>query len=297
LLKRNATLPSAAAEVAYSLLDGCERFKYDADVELFRRIAAGDIAEGTFIDQMIMTQKLKFALLIRYAAKEGRVNTVDGGLPDLSPTQLVSRLMEEAQLSVDDIMEVVQGFFPSKALDAFPLIRTALESEARTPSQPLNIAKLFQSNEYGNQGPFIEAIRDQHLDEVCVHVAEVADVIANTALRPSSSASSVVDGETRKPTNLPSTTKEGEATIESVRNALHELDPTKPSDHVHRYLQEVLECYHYRRRPSQSKRTDEGSDTFSLNDLVDCQELAEASKKVFCKRFGRGAVRPTTGLS
>ena len=315
LLKRGAVLPSAVAEASYSLLDGCERFKYDADVELFRRIAKGEIAEETFYDQMVMIQKLRFALLARSYARS--LETIQQKPdPNLTPSQLIAKHEAESALGVEDVMNVVNDFFPAKPVESFTLLRTALEEDVRTNRAvkgKFNIGKLFASNEYGNQGAFVETVRDQHLDETCMHVAEVADVIAAVGARPttSSSTASPTPTDLRPPsTSDPSahkphtpggiSVKDGEASLIAIRSALCEIDPQKPIEDVNKYLLQLLDVLKAKQQATagglassrrKSSRGGDGSgdvsDTFHLNSMVDCQELSRLSKLVFCKRYGR----------
>jgi hypothetical protein len=230
-------VPTPVAEIAYSLMEGCERFKYDADIELFRAIIREEVSELAWFDQMIMLAKLKAALL-----QAGRLRS--GG--------------RSGTASVQVIMQALYEFFPCKEREAFAFLRNALLLEARKATGlpapatgataaaaaaaassgtaavaaaaaaadaaedelllvQLSVHELFESNQYGNQGAFCEGVRDQHLEETCMYSAELSTAAAMCA-----------DPNT------------GRASIRDLREALVAVDPAKPREEVDSFIARVV---------------------------------------------------------
>jgi len=247
-------MPAGVVEYAYSLMEGCEKFKYDADIELFRRVARGEISELAYFDQMIMLVKLRSALQAS-ARANGSTNSA----------------------TIKMIIDVVQKFFPTKSQESVDLLRKALVleipdgnnmSDVALQSIRLSIAKLFASNEHGNQGSFMEAVRDQHLEEVCVYVSEVSDTISACANQPDARGKMVP--------------------LYVVRRRLHELDPLKPMEDINRFLLNALNVYNNdgEEEDDEDGKASPRSNAIHLNSEVDCERLAQASKRVFTKRYG-----------
>eukprot|EP01065_Artemidia_motanka_P009506 TRINITY_DN14872_c0_g1_i1.p1 TRINITY_DN14872_c0_g1~~TRINITY_DN14872_c0_g1_i1.p1 ORF type:complete len:670 (+),score=167.25 TRINITY_DN14872_c0_g1_i1:894-2903(+) len=188
-------------ETAYSVMDACARFKYDADVELFHRILTGDLPEDAYYDQTVVIEKFRMALY------EQDVRSSDGGVEydwtqdiDLALTGVLKpRLGADpdqkvsGKLSVTAVLDALPRFFPAKTSASRDALRVALcddaglrhtlqQADADEAAELLNVTEvayldLFVSDAKGNQGSFIEALRDQYVEELMMHTTEVLQCI------------------------------------------------------------------------------------------------------------------------
>ena len=212
-----------AAEWGYSIADGCERFKYDADVELFHSILNGYLPEDAFYDQTAMMEKLKMAILEcdaqetmgddteidwvavvkNKAAPETAAKAHRGSfrnkLKHDEDFPSLSEFKTKGSLSGRKIVSLLQSFFPAKTeenskhlklalLENLSLLKVTEEASKSTESERitalLNIPEipyrqLFASDSKGNQGAFIEAIRDQYIEEVKIHTTDMVSAITS----------------------------------------------------------------------------------------------------------------------
>ena len=299
--------PARVAEVAYSLMEGCEKFKYDADVELFRRVAKEEINEMCYFDQVGMLAKFRAVLLC--------FGDWSGVIPFIK------------------VRSAMKSFFIAKSGDSLESLMRALLAEIpgadtsgdgghqmddpKIQTHVFSISKLFASNEHGNQGPFLEAVRDQHLEELCTHHTEVIDAIiacgatssteegggGHHASSPSLNENASNEGS---PTGglgrivVPPPVATGCATLAKVREALQQLDPLKPVEDVNAFILDAVHVYHKQQqfqlaRPQGADGADDDDEadlesSVHLNQAVHCEKLAEAAKTLFVKRYGAAAV-------
>eukprot|EP01012_Entosiphon_sulcatum_P041548 TRINITY_DN55404_c0_g1_i1.p1 TRINITY_DN55404_c0_g1~~TRINITY_DN55404_c0_g1_i1.p1 ORF type:complete len:793 (+),score=137.75 TRINITY_DN55404_c0_g1_i1:22-2379(+) len=199
-------------ELSYSIVDACERFQADADVELFLRVLRDEIPEDTFYDQMCMIQKLK-DMFARSADKSGviAVFSVVALLGRFFPCKseehhslMLMALIQD--LEFNPALVVANQTSPTAAERPPPL-------ETRTGSfcisedlleKEMRYQHLFRSDAQGNQGHFMECIRGQHLEEVISYQVDIQDAICELA-----------NGATR-------------VSLRAVRAKLQALDPQKP---------------------------------------------------------------------
>ena len=396
LLRPAATVPPEVAEAAYALMDGCDRFSFDADVELFRRVAKGHLPEAAFYDQMLMLQKLRVALL-RSAADEraeligvgavasqlhssssnnnnnnatsrqtslsqGRRRSTAHGLGGSasSPPSFGNGDGDDeeedvygdggAAPNVASVLRALRRFFPAKAADEFRLLQRALlldvgaisltSEEARVqkggvgaasaagggpPSSsvsplegmgavsaahlalPVDVRGLFASNESGNQGYFLETVRNQHVEGLSTHMAEVQCAILSlgaTALGPTAAVASPsppaappVSGGGRRASqqqqNQQLQQQQAHAPLIRIRDRLAEIDPLKPRADVNDYLFHLLQLLYTDRARLGAADGDlvhKGRDEWFAPPLcyhpTPLEELARHCPLVLCKRCG-----------
>eukprot|EP01065_Artemidia_motanka_P014087 TRINITY_DN1803_c0_g1_i1.p1 TRINITY_DN1803_c0_g1~~TRINITY_DN1803_c0_g1_i1.p1 ORF type:complete len:791 (+),score=230.59 TRINITY_DN1803_c0_g1_i1:104-2476(+) len=135
------------------------------------------------------------------------------------------------------IMEVLYRFFSNKSDEHQKILQLALAQDIleRAPApvtrsgkrrgshaahdsphlRPVYWPAVFQQDKDGNQCQFIECLRDQHLEEVTLHMAELRDTIV-----------SAEDG--------------GTVTRKAVRAKVIDLDPTKPEQDREEWLARVF---------------------------------------------------------
>ena len=239
------------AELAYSIMDGCEKFKFDADIELFRRVAKGEVSELAYFDQMIMLAKLKMLLLD--ISQEGRLRAAV--LIQALEKFFLYKSSEDLDLLLAALLADIGGSGYDVAensllQDADSILKRKNE---RISSEVVN--RLFSSNEHGNQGTFVEMLRDQHLDDICTYSAEVSSEIAACVHL----VDSYVANESQEPEvnvksedgNAPlirfdpivKSHSADEVPLSLIRRQLRTIDPRKPVEDWNAFLSQVLRLY------------------------------------------------------
>eukprot|EP01062_Namystynia_karyoxenos_P070957 TRINITY_DN66371_c0_g1_i1.p1 TRINITY_DN66371_c0_g1~~TRINITY_DN66371_c0_g1_i1.p1 ORF type:complete len:950 (+),score=244.47 TRINITY_DN66371_c0_g1_i1:304-2850(+) len=147
---------AVCAEHAYSIMDAAERYKADADCELFLTILKGEVPEEVYHDQMDLIQNIRVMLEAADEAAHGA---------------------RTGQLTHTLVKGVLPKAIPELTPWRFQALSDALKQDY--PGSAVPYAQLFVSDKDGNQGQFAEELRDQHL-----HMAQayVADVCGEAAL-------------------------------------------------------------------------------------------------------------------
>jgi hypothetical protein len=86
----------------------------------------------------------------------------------------------------------------------------------------------------------------------------------------------------------------------TVRRRLHEIDPAKPMEDVNRFLLNALSVYNDEGEDDDDGEGTPKANTIHLNSEIDCERLAQVSKRVFAKRYGqapRAVATPSTPLT
>eukprot|EP01062_Namystynia_karyoxenos_P080613 TRINITY_DN8709_c0_g2_i1.p1 TRINITY_DN8709_c0_g2~~TRINITY_DN8709_c0_g2_i1.p1 ORF type:complete len:979 (+),score=302.59 TRINITY_DN8709_c0_g2_i1:83-3019(+) len=179
-------------EWAYSMVDACSRFKYDADVELFQRILTGDLPEDAYYDQTVMIEKFRGALVVE-DQRRGRVSQRRVTIPDEAMAFVVDTAERPSGLLPPALVLSVLGrFFPAKSAASRIALRSALFDDIglkvegptdEAVQQALDGAAdakyndLFSSDAKGNQGQFMECLRDQYVEELMTNTTDVLQCI------------------------------------------------------------------------------------------------------------------------
>lgn len=190
-------MPVAVAEVSYALMDGCDRYSFDGDLNLFVRVARGEIPELAFYDMMIMLEKLRIAMLnshLLYQAPHNwptpTVATCFTILHRFFPRRTAADLEEmqrtllldlaETTINYDDralskIAKTAAASAQEVSLQPEKKKGTTLETDAlRTP---VDMARLFSATESGNQGHFVEYLKSSYITELVRYTDEVEAAI------------------------------------------------------------------------------------------------------------------------
>eukprot|EP01006_Ploeotia_vitrea_P023307 TRINITY_DN55744_c0_g1_i1.p1 TRINITY_DN55744_c0_g1~~TRINITY_DN55744_c0_g1_i1.p1 ORF type:complete len:824 (+),score=116.52 TRINITY_DN55744_c0_g1_i1:93-2564(+) len=180
-----------AVELAYNLLDTMERNRYDADLELFLKVLDGKVPEAVFYDQnkMVQSVKLMFAKL------------------DPNNKLKVPRKACKSALV---------KLFPAKSHEDMLKVRYYLMLDQQGPS--INFKHLFIEDEEGNQGKFIECLRDQHLHEIQEYMVDVEQ-----ALRQASDQNGMIN-------------------LSTVKQVIQEDDIEKPEPEINNYIVRGVGC-------------------------------------------------------
>jgi len=180
--------------LSYNFVSGLQKFMYDGDVLLFRQVLIGEMSEWHYYDQMAMVAHLKKLCQEMSQAEENRIGYVSRKL----------------------FFEGVRDFFPVKRQALLDHIRQLVfRDHTSEGGEDVNCQTLLRESDDGDQSAFMEAIRDQYLEEIVEFSTEI-----HTALR---------DAETGRG---------GDAlTYGQVGSILHTLDRRKSHQEVEEYLQ------------------------------------------------------------
>jgi len=130
-------------ESAYNMWFALKDYSYDSDCDLFLRILQGKMDEEVYVDQMEMLENLQ--------------NTFTKADEDINGGQASGKLQK------DTLRTVFIEFFPVKSDKELKECFKLLDKEY--PDDLIEYIKIFAEDDEGNQGDFIEGVRDQHLTD------------------------------------------------------------------------------------------------------------------------------------
>ncbi|CUE72953.1 Hypothetical protein, putative [Bodo saltans] len=211
---QGTAVPEAVAEVTYSFVDGCDKYNFDGDINMFRRILQDEIPEAAYFDMMLMVEKLRGALinshtlyaspyrwptptvatvlhmLKRFFPKKSRTSLLQlqrSLLLDMKETAMsidaaaLARMMRSASnfFFIKDLPRVVFGIDGVQGGDDQMSDPNSLASEAADAAlrTPVDVVKLFASSESGNQGYFVESLKSQYMNELVRYTQEVREAV------------------------------------------------------------------------------------------------------------------------
>ena len=183
-------IQSRVVETGYAMLAALERYRYDADCELFLTILNGELSEDVYRDQKAFLNNM-------YSEFQG----LDKKRNNKLMTEVLSKL---------DIESVIRKLCQAKNEQNMKKLLNALD--LNDPHDMVRYELLFKEDRDGNQGPFLEELRDQHL-------SEIQDFL----------------GEIKK--NLKSVMNEyQQVTVQQIEEILKTIDPLKPQNEINKYL-------------------------------------------------------------
>ena len=133
--------PAERIEFAYSLMFALEKYSYDADCDLFLQVLHKKLPEEVYLAQSRLIRSIQ-EQCIREDRKDGE---------------------QSGRLRKVQILDIVRKLCPTKEQSSFREIEQALFFDTQVNS--VDYIKLFQEDEEGDQGKFVECLRDQFLDE------------------------------------------------------------------------------------------------------------------------------------
>jgi hypothetical protein len=119
---QGTAVPEAVAEVTYSFVDGCEKYNFDGDINMFHRILQDEIPEAAYFDMMLMVEKLRAALInshTLYAA------------PYRWPTPTVAT-----------VLHMLKRFFPKKSRTSLLQLQRSLLLDMKETAMNIDAASL-----------------------------------------------------------------------------------------------------------------------------------------------------------
>ena len=192
-----------AVEYAYNLLDALERYKADSDCRLFIEILEGRLPEAIIGDQLAMLVNVYETM-----EKDDRVTGSAG------------------YLTTSRFMVSLRKLFKAKPEANFQRLQRALFAESKpaksdagnaTNSRVVYYKELLESDEDGNQGPFCELLREQHVEEIMDFTTELVDAVRDAAVARKATATSPDE------TDMP---------IAKYREVIQAVDPDKPRNDI-----------------------------------------------------------------
>jgi hypothetical protein len=184
-LQHKHSVHAVVCEWGYNIVDCLQRYQYDADIDLFGTILEKAMSEEVYEDQMRMLSELQARLAAEDTHGTGRV-------------------------SRRKVAKVLKAFFVTKDDNNLTKSKRALYFD--NPGQLVDYTRLFEENEDGDQGRFVEAIRDQHVEELSEFFSAIEDKCHERQA------------------------KDGTITMKKLVEILGELDPAKPHDEVIEYM-------------------------------------------------------------
>eukprot|EP01135_Chromosphaera_perkinsii_P002275 Nk52_evm61s221 gene=Nk52_evmTU61s221 len=151
LQKKFGAFPNVIVEAAYNLVNGCQMYDYDADVELFYKVLTGELDEEVYHDQMNMVSKVE-TLFVKLDSK-------------------LNNGVLKGKLSKSDILEALKLYFPTKTDEQWEEVEEALDEDVS--EDIVEYSALFAEDREGNQGEFAEAMRDQHVQERLKYASDI----------------------------------------------------------------------------------------------------------------------------
>lgn len=182
------------AEWGYNIVAALERFSYDADIDMFWKILMGLLPEITFVDQNLMLRHFQEALIkVDRHEHEGQ---------------------QLGKVSRSRFIETLKECCPCKTAPRLEVLERALVHDCGGPGRVVSYIELFEDDSDGNQGHFVEAIRDQYLEEAL----EYSEALREAILYAAEGAA------------------EGQLNANAYREAILRVDPKKPLGEVDDYV-------------------------------------------------------------
>ena len=154
-LKTKYGTQARIVDKGYNIKAACKKYGYDADCELTLLILDGHLPEAVMHEQRRMLERL-----------QRRMEELE--LP--GPTGKRTGKVRKAK-----IFGMLEKFFPSKCDKAHMRLKLALTTQF--PSEEVILKDVFAEDREGNQGPFVEAVRDQMVKESMEYYQQVCNAI------------------------------------------------------------------------------------------------------------------------
>eukprot|EP01012_Entosiphon_sulcatum_P040391 TRINITY_DN5403_c0_g1_i1.p1 TRINITY_DN5403_c0_g1~~TRINITY_DN5403_c0_g1_i1.p1 ORF type:complete len:759 (-),score=141.72 TRINITY_DN5403_c0_g1_i1:57-2333(-) len=154
-LKQRHGIQPAICEWGYNIRDACQRFKFDADCELFLTVLDGRLSEQVYHDQFQMIDQLKQQILALEVTTHGA-----------RKTGIVKKKA---------VLDFLPRFFSTKSDKDILRLKFAISKDF--PGSDIEVEKLFSEDREGNQKEFVEMVRDQMVAETIEYISELEQAI------------------------------------------------------------------------------------------------------------------------
>jgi len=161
LMQKYKHSSAVAVEMGYSLVFGCQRFSYDADLAMFLAILQGRLPEEVHERELTMLASLRQGL-------EQIDRAVSGG----RRTGFIHR---------EDLVAHLREAYATKTPEGMAALLAALGVDKHAQREQVPYGSLLAEDEVGDQSNFTECLRDQFLQEYLDLSAELSAEIASAA--------------------------------------------------------------------------------------------------------------------
>jgi len=201
-LMKKYGLEAVAKEVGYSFIRSLSKFSYDADCELFLKVLTEEITEDVYKEQMKIMSEMDelFILLDERCNGNKRLGTIP----------------------IDDFKIAIKEYFYDKTQEEFEELFESLEEHCVEKHAPdwegglVRYASLFEEDRAFDQGPFAEAVRDQHLKQRTQFIDDIETCLISGSL-------------------------DGTCDMDLVRDVLNTIDPVITAKQVLEYASRGFE--------------------------------------------------------
>lgn len=149
-LTKRFGLQAMVAEWGYNLLEALNKYKYDADCEVFLLVLRNKLSEDFLHNQEGLIEAFEANLVKKYP---------QGSVPEKKK-----------------MIEYVKEFFDTKSEDRMEEVLEALDEQFPDPG-PVQFTELWAENKNGDQGPFAETVRDHDLAERQEYLEDIEEAI------------------------------------------------------------------------------------------------------------------------
>ena len=192
-------------ETSYNFLAALKRFRFDPDCSAFLNMLEGDMEEEVYADQL------------------EEVHRVEDVFKRVDRTENNGKVTGTVRKR--GLMSELAKYFESKTEENFKFLRDILNNGA--PGTSISYMELFREDRDGNQSDFLEAIRDQLVEERNEYVADIQRELL-TILNPSGDVENIEDSALDI------------VTLERLKDAITKVDPEKPSGDLEKCLSRVF---------------------------------------------------------
>jgi hypothetical protein len=194
--------PLAVVEYGYNLVDALERYGHDPDCAMFYKVLKGEISMEVWEHS-----EAEVDGLLAVCREMDRAENAEGGAP-----QKLKGMVPKALL-----FPRLPGYFASKSLANIEVLTQALDSDQ--PGPFIEYENLTEEDRDGNQGEFIEAVRNQYIEEREAYVSELFDALLD-----------------RSEATLGPNAHSPPITVPAAREAILAVDPAKPAEELGRLV-------------------------------------------------------------
>ncbi|KDD75088.1 hypothetical protein H632_c879p0, partial [Helicosporidium sp. ATCC 50920] len=159
VIQKRMGIASAVTELAYSLLYGLWKYRWDADCELFLKVLTGEAQEEVYHSQLALQSELE----TMFSAMDRLVGGSSSGF------------VKKAELRLALGAYFRAGQPGGKSEEDFDALLKALDEDQ--PGESVRWAKLFEEDREYNQGEFAECVRDQFLSERVARLAALEQAL------------------------------------------------------------------------------------------------------------------------
>lgn len=288
-MKTRFGVQATIAEFAYNFCDALQRYRADADCEIFHHILFGELAEECYHAQMKMIEDL-------LGVCEKRDKFEHGG----KVLELLAR---------EHFNSILNDFLVSKSPADMQILKQALSYDQ--PLAEVGYKKLFEENCDGDQGKFAETLRDQFLADtlqtyrlieteirIAAAVAEGEDEqLAELKLGPEAFNETVgsaagLSGHTEGAEYAEEEQSE-ETTLAVIKQALRKHDKNMPDSTIDRVITAGVSG----KTPAEDIVLSENPELYSDYRKVNIGEFAFKMRCIYIPRFSRIAKAEAEALA